>query len=185
MIYNHSGDTGEAPWNVVMIAAMDRNRVIGSKQSIPWRLPAEQQYFRRVTLGHTVVSGRLNFEAMKRPLPDRTNVILSRDPAFVAEGCAVVGSVNEVLARYATNPSSPLFVIGGEQVYRLFLPYAKTIYLTVIDEEFEGDTFFPEMNRAEWTEISREQGITDERNRHSYEYFIYRRLSQSSDPIFE
>jgi dihydrofolate reductase len=172
----NSGQSETEP-NIVMIAAMDRNRVIGFRNAIPWRLPAEQQYFKRITMGHTVLSGRINYEAMKRPLPGRTNVVLTRDPQFAAEGCEVVRSVDEALREYAGKQNTPLFVIGGEQLYRLFLPYAHTLYLTVIDDDFEGDTFFPDWDRAEWTEISREQGVTDERNPHSYEYCVYRRLS--------
>lgn len=170
-------DGGKRELNVAMIAAMDRNRVIGFRDTIPWRLPAEQQYFKRITMGHTVLSGRINYEAMKRPLPGRTNVVLTRDPQFESEGCEVVRSVAEALARYGGKQNTPLFVIGGEQIYRLFLPYASTLYLTVIDDEFEGDTYFPEWASTEWTEISREPGVTDERNPHSYTYYVYRRVS--------
>lgn len=175
-VMNKTSDYEETPApHVAAIVAMDRNRVIGCNNAIPWRLPAEQQYFRRMTMGHTVLSGRINFEAMKRPLPGRNNVILTRDPEYAATGCAVVRSVDEALAKYATNSESPLFVIGGEQIYRLFLPYTNTLYLTVIDAQFKGDTFFPELDMAEWIEQSREQGVTDELNRHSYTYFVYRR----------
>lgn len=163
--------------NVAMIAAMDRNRIIGCQNAIPWRLPAEQQYFKQITMGHTVLSGRNNFEAMKRPLPGRRNVVLSRDPGYAADGCEKAGSAEEALARYATNESSPLFIIGGEQIYRLFLPYAHTLYLTVIDEAFEGDTVFPEFDESEWTILSRVRGLTDESNPHRYEYLTYLRKS--------
>lgn len=175
-----AGTAGRATPHVAMIAAMGRNRVIGKSNSIPWRLPAEQQYFKRITMGHAVLTGRLNYEAMKRPLPGRTNVVLTRNPQFAAEGCEVVRSVGEALARYAGNERAPLFVIGGEQVYRLFLPVAQTLYLTVIDECFEGDTFFPEFDLSLWEEVSSERGVTDERNPHSYTYYVYRRAAPES-----
>ncbi|WP_246132340.1 dihydrofolate reductase [Paenibacillus hemerocallicola] len=180
MNMKQTGDVGGTSPNVAMIAAMDRNRVIGKSNAIPWRLPAEQQYFKRITMGHTVLTGRLNYEAMKRPLAGRTNVVMTRDQAFAADGCEVVRTVDEALARYAGNANSPLFVIGGEQIYRLFLPVAHTLYLTVIDETFDGDTYFPELDPAEWNEISRERGATDEQNRHAYVYYVYRRTSAGS-----
>ncbi|PYI52269.1 dihydrofolate reductase [Paenibacillus flagellatus] len=153
---------------------MGRNRVIGRNNDIPWRLPAEQLYFKAVTMGHTVVSGRKNFESMKRPLPGRRNVVMTRDPAFAADGCEIVRSVEDVLERYVQDGRSPLFIIGGEQLYRLFLPLADTIYLTVIDEEFEGDTFFPEFDSALWEETSRRTERRDERNPHDRDYVVYR-----------
>ncbi|GAA3408606.1 dihydrofolate reductase [Paenibacillus hodogayensis] len=159
---------------IAMIAAMDRNRVIGKAKGIPWRLPEEQQYFRAVTMGHAVLSGRVNFEAMKRPLPGRSNIILTRDPEYAADGCEVVHSVGEALERHAANNGSPLFVIGGEQIYRLFLPYADTLYLTEIDAEFEGDTWFPALNRAEWQEVSRKPALADPQTPYHYEYVVYR-----------
>jgi len=168
-----SGTNGEKTYCVAMIAAMARGRVIGRGNDIPWRLPAERQYFKRVTMGHTVLSGRLNFESMKRPLPGRRNVVMTRDPGFAAEGCEIVRDVREALARYARDENSPLFIIGGEQIYKLFMPYADTLYLTVIDAEFEGDTFFPEVDPSQWTEVWREQGVTDERNPHACVYLKY------------
>lgn len=171
-----SGENGIAAYHVAMIAAMDRNRVIGNRNAIPWRLPAEQQYFKRVTMGHTVLSGRINFEAMKRPLPGRRNVVLTRDPAYASAGCEIVTTASEALERYANNKNSPLFVIGGEQIYRLFMPYADTLYVTVIDAEFEGDTVFPEMDLARWSLVSREPGLTDAHNPYAYEYLKYVRI---------
>ena len=169
------GRTGNEP-NVAMIAAMDRNRVIGNGKAIPWRLPDEQQYFRRITMGHTVLTGRVNFEAMKRPLPGRTNVIMTRDENYSYEGCEVVRSVDEAIDRYAMDSGSPLFVIGGEQIYRLFLPYTSTLYLTVIDAEFAGDTHFPEFEPVEWRIASCEQVNANERNLYPYTCFVYRRI---------
>jgi len=160
---------------IAMIAAMDRNRVIGMNNTIPWRLPAEQQYFKQVTMGHTVVSGRLNYEDMKRPLPGRRNVILTRDKDYAAPGCEIAVSAVDVLERYAGDENSPLFIIGGEQIYRLFMPVADMLYVTVIDAEFEGDAYFPEFHASEWTEVSREDVKADEYNSFGYTYFVYKR----------
>lgn len=166
---------GQRETGIAMIAAMDRNRVIGVNNTIPWRLPAEQQYFKRITMGHTVVSGRLNYEDMKRPLPGRKNVILTRDPKYEAPGCEIAGSAEEVLERYAGHENSPLFIIGGEQIYRLFMPVADMLYVTVIDAEFDGDAYFPDFHPSEWSEVSREEVKADEYNDYGYTFFVYRR----------
>lgn len=165
--------------SIALIAAMTRNRVIGRANAIPWKLPSEQQYFRSVTLGHTVITGRKNYESMGRALPLRNNVILTRDRTYTAAGCVTVHSVEEAISRFGMREGgddSPLFVIGGEQIYKLFMPLADLLYITILDSEMEGDSFFPEFDRSEWQEISRRKGTTDEQNPHEYEYYVYRRL---------
>lgn len=168
-----SAESGQP--NIVMIAAMDHNRVIGCRNEIPWSLPTDQQVFRHLTMGHTLLSGRLNFEAMGRPLPGRRTVVMTRDPRYSAPGCELVHGIGDALARYGRDGQAPLFVIGGEQLYRMFLPYAHTLYVTRIHAEFEGDTYFPPIHDAIWREIWREPGLVDEDNRYRHTYAVYRR----------
>lgn len=167
--------------NIVMIAAMDRNRVIGCRNQIPWRLPADQQVFRHLTMGHTLLTGRLNFEAMGRPLPGRRTVVMTRDSRYSAPGCELVHEIGEAVAKYGRDEQAPLFVIGGEQLYRMFLPLAHTLYLTRIQAEFEGDTYFPRINETVWREIWREPGLVDEANIYPHTYTVYRRQTAVQD----
>ncbi|MFD0868862.1 MULTISPECIES: dihydrofolate reductase [Paenibacillus] len=160
---------------LTLIAAMDRNRVIGRDNDIPWKLPKDQMFFRQTTMGHPIVMGRKNYESMGRPLPGRRNIVLTRNPDYRAEGCEVVASPEEALALVAADPE--VFIIGGEEVYRLFLPYAHRLVLTMIDHEFGGDTFFPEVNEEEWKLISVTPGVTDERNPYRYDFHVYERIS--------
>lgn len=158
---------------VSIIVAMDVNRVIGKDNTLPWRLPAELQYVKRTTMGHPIILGRKNYESIGRPLPGRRNIILTRDPEFQAEGCEIAHSVEEVYE--LCKGEEEIFIFGGEQIYKLFLQDVDKLYMTVIHHEFEGDTFFPEIDFSEWNEISKEQGITDEKNPYTYYYHVYER----------
>lgn len=155
-----------------LIWAMDRNRVIGKDNKLPWRLPAEMAYFREVTMGHTVVMGRLTFESIGKPLQGRRNVILTRDRSYAQPGCEIAHDVSEVLNRYG---GQTLFVIGGAQVYRAFLPYAEKLYVTEIDHAFEGDETFPEFNLAQWQVVSERPGTTDEKNPYRFTFKVLKR----------
>ena len=160
---------------VSIIVAMDVNRVIGKDNTLPWRLPAELQYVKRTTIGHPIILGRKNYESIGRPLPGRRNIILTRDLAFQAEGCEIAHSVEEVYK--LCEKEEEIFIFGGEQIYKLFLDDVEKLYVTVIHHEFEGDTFFPEIDWSKWKEIFVEQGITDEKNPYEYYYHVYERLN--------
>jgi dihydrofolate reductase len=163
---------------IYMIWAMDRNSLIGRDNSMPWRIPAEMAYFRRNTSGHAVLMGRKTYESLsKKPLPNRHNVIITRDPQFKAEGCTVIHTVEEAL-RLARNET--LFVMGGAEIYALLLPYADRLYVTHIDHEFEGDTYFSPLDWSEWSEIRREPGLTDKDNPYKYEFAVYERADVGS-----
>src|SRR3989338_8105608 len=140
---------------ISLIAAMDKNRVIGKDNSLPWKLPEDMKRFRGITKGKPVIMGRKTFESIGRPLPDRKNIIITRDRNYKAEGCIVVNSKEEALN--AAKGSEEVMIIGGEQIFEEFLPIANKMYLTFIDKEFEGDAYFPEYDNAEWKEISREE----------------------------
>jgi len=159
---------------VSIIVAMDINRVIGKENQLPWRLPRELQYVKKTTMGHPIILGRKNYESIGRPLPGRRNIILTRDENFSAEGCEIAHSVEEVY-KLCENEEE-IFIFGGEQIYKLFLEDTDKLYVTVIHHEFEGDTFFPEIDWTKWKEIFVEQGITDEKNPYEYYYHVFERL---------
>jgi dihydrofolate reductase len=139
---------------VSLVAAMAKNRVIGTANALPWRLPEDLRRFKALTMGHPVIMGRKTFESIGRPLPGRTNIVVTRSNAFAAAGCRTVDSPAAALA--ACSGEHKVFIIGGEQLYRTLLERADLMYLTEIDRSFEGDAWFPEFDRQQWQEISRE-----------------------------
>ncbi len=143
---------------ISLIAALGKNRVIGSDNSIPWKLPADMKRFKEITMGKPVIMGRKTFESIGRPLPHRTNIIITNDKNYKADGCIVVHSADEALK---AAKGSEIMVIGGAQIYKLFIPIANRMYLTFIDKEFEGDAYFPQYNKHEWKETSREEHIDE------------------------
>lgn len=157
---------------VFIVAAVARNGVIGRGGRLPWDLPEDRARFRKLTWGHVVVMGRRTYASIGGPLPGRTNVVLSRDPAFVAPGCLVVRSIDEVLARF---PGQDVYVIGGAEVYRAFLPLADRLYLTRIDADCEGDVCFPQVDLREWREVSRDEGSADGGGRYPHAFLVYER----------
>jgi len=153
-----------------IIAAMSKNRVIGRSGKIPWKLPKDMQFFTETTKFCPVVMGRKTFESIGRLLEDRTNIILTRDKDYRKEGCAIVNKIEDVIKDFG---EKNLMVIGGEEIYRQFLPYADRIYLTYIDQDFEGDTFFPEFEDGTWVKESEKKGIKDVNNPYDYYFQIF------------
>jgi dihydrofolate reductase len=144
------------------VVAAARNGVIGQTNRMPWHLPSDLAFFKRLTMGHPVVMGRKTYESIGKPLPGRKNIVITRDPAFQAPGCVIVDSLDA--AYRAAGDVDEVFVIGGAQVYEAAMPTVDRIYLTEVEAEIEGDTWFPRFDRSQWaeTEISR-QGL-DERH---------------------
>jgi dihydrofolate reductase len=135
--------------SVALVAAMDRNRLIGNDNRLPWRLPADMRHFREVTLGHTVLMGRRTWESLGKALPDRRNLVLSRGEPEL-EGAEQVSSLEQAIELVsAREGEQELMVIGGAQVYRAALPFAQRMYLTFVEGEFSGDTWFPEWDASE------------------------------------
>jgi dihydrofolate reductase len=128
---------------ISIIAAMAENRVIGRGNEMPWDIPSELQLFKERTLGHPVIMGRKTFESIGHPLPGRTNIIITGQQGFACEGCVVVRDLRSAIT--AADGADEVFICGGESVFREAMQLADRIYLTVIDEEFEGDVFFPEI----------------------------------------
>ena len=158
---------------LTLIIARARNGVIGKDNAMPWRIPGEQAYFKRVTMGHPIIMGRRTWESIGRPLPGRRSIVVTRNPAFVAPGAEVVASLEAALARCADVPE--VFVIGGAELYRLALPHADCLRITEIDHDFEGDTYLPAPDPTQWREVGRERnGPTAERD-FSVDYVEYER----------
>ena len=136
-----------------LIACMAKNRVIGSGSEIPWNVPGEQLIFRRVTSGHTVIMGRKTYESIGRPLPKRTNIVVTRQQNFSAPSCTVVSDVPSALAAVPEDEDEA-FIMGGGQLYAETLDRADRVYLSVLTESFEGDILFPEMREDDFTALS-------------------------------
>lgn len=156
-----------------MIAAMGRNRVIGANGKLPWRLRDDLRIFKQTTLGHAVIMGRKTFDTLDKPLPGRTNIVLTRrSDLAVPPGVLVARTADEALGLCAGDPEP--FIVGGGEIYRLFLPRAGRIHLSVVDLEPEGDATFPELD-ASWRVVREEAFAQSERNEASFIYRIYER----------
>ena len=161
---------------VSMIAAMSKNRVIGKNNDLPWKLPDDTKFFMEKTKGHHTIMGRKNYDSIPKkfkPLPERINIVVTRQKKFQAPGCLVVDSVDEGLTIAKVNKEPEAFIIGGAEIYKLGLPYADRLYLTEIHAEIEGDTFFPVFDHNRWSEISRVHHDTDERHAYSFDFVVY------------
>lgn len=157
---------------IAIIVAAAKNRVIGFQNAMPWYLPEELAHFKRTTMAKPLVMGRNTFESIGRPLPGRTNIVISRNPEFNHPGIKVAASLAEALkiadAQAILDGAKEIMVIGGGQIYEQAFPLADIVYLTEVDAEPEGDAWFPEINRNEWLEISRDTYPAQEGNRYAY-----------------
>ena len=154
---------------ISLIVAMGTNRVIGRDNRLPWRMPADMRLFRELTMGKAILMGRLTYDSIGRPLDGRHNIVLTRDKGFVAEGCTVARSIDEALQLAG---EGEIMVIGGGLLYEQMLPIADRIYLTLIDSQFEGDSYFPPIESKKWSEKSRELCPADDRNPHNYAFIL-------------
>ena len=159
------------------IVAVAKNNVIGKDNDIPWYLPADLKYFKKMTLDHHIIMGRKSFESIGRPLPKRTNIIITRNPFFIASNCLVTRTVEEALKIAEDNGESEVFIIGGAQIYDLTKGYWDRLYLTEVDLEVEGDVLFPEIDMAKWNLVAEAPQKADEKNEHDYVFKTYERKS--------
>jgi dihydrofolate reductase len=166
---------------VSLVAAMAENRVIGKEGKVPWHLPDDLRNFKQLTLDHTVIMGRKTFEEIHRPLANRRNVVISRNPDFRPHGVTVVPSLAEALAWGATERE--VFVIGGGEIYRLALPRADRLYLTVVHAEVEGDTYFPPFDRPDWALEEEAFHPADERHAFPFSFRTYHRVRSAPRPL--
>ena len=158
---------------ISLIVAMDKNRVIGNGGKIPWHLPADFAYFKAVTLGHPVIMGRATFESIGRPLTGRKNIVLAQGD-FAYDGVEVAHSLEE--AQSLIQDDSEVFIIGGANVYKQTLSLADRLYITFIDGEFAGDTYFPEVDWSLWREVKSENREADEKNPHAMRFAVFERI---------
>lgn len=166
---------------ISLMAAMDRNRGIGQSNSMPWYLPADLAYFKEITMGKPVIMGRKTHEVIGRALPGRKNIVLTRDPDYEAEGCTVVHDPDEALAAAGDVPE--VMILGGADVYELFMHRADRIYLTQVQGEFDADVHFPKLDFSQWEEVRRIERPADERNPYDMTFLVLNRkiLEASED----
>jgi dihydrofolate reductase len=149
-----------------LIVAMDENRLIGSANGLPWRMPADLEYFKRTTMGKPIVMGRKTFDSIGRALPGRRNIVVTRDPRFSAADCEVAGGIDEAIA--LCDGADEIMLIGGASLYRQTLHRATRIYLTRIHHGFEGDTWFPEFDESDWRLESEQRFAADDGNPYAF-----------------
>jgi dihydrofolate reductase len=156
---------------ISLIAAIGKNNELGKGNDLLWHMPADMQYFRDTTRGHTVIMGRKTFESLKSPLPNRKNIVITRDENYKKEGIEVVHSLQEALNK--AESELEVFVIGGAEIYKQSIPIADKLYITKIDaEDKDADTFFPTIG-PEWIETSREEHEADDKNPYKYIFVTY------------
>ena len=163
---------------ITLIAAMDKNKIIGQNGRLPWRLPADMQRFVALTMGKPVIMGRKTYDSIPakyKPLTGRTNIILTRNPDYTAPGCLVVDSPEAALA--AAGDADEVMIGGGSAIYQAFLFQADRLYLTIIDAEFDGDVIFPTTEQIYWCIIHQETHKPDEKNKYRYQFLTLERKS--------
>ena len=165
---------------ISLIVAMASNRVIGLNNQMPWHLSADLKRFKKITLGSAVLMGRKTYQSIGRPLPDRTNIIISRNPDYRQDGCLVINTIETALKKGCENHGE-LFIIGGSDLYEATLPMADTIYLTMINKAFDGDTFFPDLDMNEWSEVERIDINDDPDAAFSYSFLKLTRINPSKN----
>lgn len=162
-----------------VIVAVAENGVVGVDNTLPWRLPEDLKYFKKVTMGKPIVMGRKTYESIGRPLPGRPNIVISRNPGFRAPGVTVVGSIDSALELANElaqgDGQNELMVIGGAAIYALAIPMADRLYLTEVHAEYSGDAFFPAVDLEQWLEISREHHLSQNADSPAFSFLVYER----------
>jgi len=165
---------------ISLIVAAAENGVIGKNNDMPWKISSDLQYFKKTTMNKPIIMGRKTFESIGKPLPGRTNIVITRDTGFGAEGVITAHSAQmalEVAKSIAeVKGHKEVMVIGGAQIYELCLPEADRLYLTRIHAEIEGDTYFPELKASQWLEYSREDHYAGEKDSHDYSFIVLDRI---------
>lgn len=159
---------------ISLICASSQNGIIGHQGQIPWHLSADLRRFKRLTMGHPIIMGRKTYQSIGRPLPGRTNIVVTHQPDFQADGCLIAHSVEEALA--LAGDDDEIFITGGTAIYQAALPYAQRIYLTLIHHDFVGDTPLFEFDRTLWKETSREDFEADGKNPYRYSYVLFEKV---------
>lgn len=147
---------------LALVVAMNRDRLIGADGGLPWHIPEDLKHFKRTTMGHAILMGRVTWDSIGRPLPGRHNIVISRNPELVLQGADVVHSVEAAIALARARGDHEPCIIGGATIYTAALPHVTTLYITEVDHPAEGDTFFPALAEGEWEEVERRDGETTE-----------------------
>ncbi len=158
---------------LAIIVATDEQGLIGRENDLPWKLSADLQYFRRVTMGKPIIMGRSTHESIGRALPGRHNIVVTKNTDYQADGCTIVHSIAEAIT--ACNDVEEVMVMGGASLYKQFLPQADKLYLTQVHASLEGDTWFPDWQTDDWIELSREDYSSDEKNEFDYSFIVLER----------
>jgi dihydrofolate reductase len=157
---------------VSAVVAIGENNAIGKNNQLLWRLPNDLKHFKEITSGHTVIMGRKTYDSVGKPLPNRRNIIVTRQNITIS-GCEVVSSVEAALALCAADQE--VFIVGGAEIYKLAMPLTNRIYLTIVHQSFDADAYFPEINKEEWIETEREDHKTDEKHAIPYSFITLAR----------
>lgn len=160
---------------ISLIAALTTNRVIGRDNTLPWHLPKDLQHFKSLTLGKSIIMGRKTYQSIGRPLPQRHNIIVTRDKHFTATGCTVRHSLQEAINAVAEEKE--LFIIGGAEIYKQALPVADFLYLTLIHADIPGNIYFPLFSQDDWEEIHREDFLADQNNSYPFSFITLKRIT--------
>ena len=164
---------------ISLIVAMASNRVIGNNNLMPWHLSADLKKFKKITMGSPILMGRKTYESIGSPLPGRTNIIISRNPEYQQDGCLVFNDI-ETAIKKGCESAGEIFVIGGSDLYEAILPIADALYLTIINREFQGDTFFPDIDLNDWSEVERENIHDDPDAAFSYSFLKLEKASSKN-----
>lgn len=166
--------TNEQSHRLYIAVAVGENFAIGKNNQLLWHMPADLKFFKQTTSGHTVVMGRKTFDSVGRPLPNRRNIVITRDASLKIDGVEVVNSLDEAIT-ITKNEEKPVFIVGGAEIYRQALPKTDLLYLTTIHHNFDADTFFPAIDRNEWNLLSSEPHKADEKNKYDYTFEVLER----------
>lgn len=161
------------------IVAMAENRVIGYNNQLPWYLPADLKHFKAITTGNPILMGRKTHQSIGKPLPNRTNIVLTRDKNFHALGCSTATSIDEAIKIASTcAESKEIFIIGGAEIYKQLFPLIQRVYLTIVHHIFDGDAYFPSLQKKDWQEIECVSYLADKENAYSYSFLVMERIQQ-------
>jgi len=157
----------------IIMAAIAQNNVIGKNNDLIWHLPADLRFFKQTTRGHTLIMGRKTFESLANPLPHRDSWVVSRNKSYSADGITTFQSINDALSAAEEKGLETVFILGGGEIYRQSMAIADKLIITEVHESFEGDTFFPEIDKSIWKEVSREKHKADEKNKYDFDFVEY------------
>ena len=159
---------------ITIIAAIAENNALGKDNQLIWHLPADLKRFKKVTLNHAVIMGRKTYESLGKPLPNRTNIIITRNGDFKAEGCVVVNSLQQAIE--ASKEDQNPYILGGAEIYKQAIEIADKLDLTFVHHQFEADAFFPKIDKTIWKETSREDFKADKKNKYDFSFVTFERV---------